>query len=272
MDHLLLTSFSDYLGKQRSLEEAVRKRLLELVEKDLGGFLRRWVDSGFTEVFDSAYDHNYYEKARQRIARDSQCQQENPDYAQFSKALQLVASFLKKEQRKKDLGSTRKPHHLSSEQPPSSSASSAANVPATQPSSSSAGSPSSPPVLDLTEGELREMHAVKHERNPEARRQCIEHYCSLHGGRIYCECCGFDFKKNYGSLGVGYIEIHHLNPISQQDEVHPIDPRTDLVPLCANCHAMIHRVLASDKNLEGMESLNALKRIVEECNAQGECQ
>jgi len=28
--------------------------------------------------------------------------------------------------------------------------------------------------------------------------------------------CGFDFKKVYGELGDGFIEAHHLLPISQK--------------------------------------------------------
>ena len=62
-------------------------------------------------------------------------------------------------------------------------------------------------------------------------------------------------------MGDGFIEVHHLSPISQQTEAHAIDPTTDLVPLCANCHAMIHRVLTQE-HCEGAASLQRLKEII----------
>jgi hypothetical protein len=60
-----------------------------------------------------------------------------------------------------------------------------------------------------------------------------------------CQACGFDFKKVYGDLGAGYIECHHLNPLSERPEVdwgEGIRSRLDDVTvLCANCHRMVHR-------------------------------
>lgn len=45
----------------------------------------------------------------------------------------------------------------------------------------------------------------------------------------------------YGSLGAGFIEVHHVKPLHLQDEEFIIDPATDLVCVCANCHRMLHR-------------------------------
>ena len=45
----------------------------------------------------------------------------------------------------------------------------------------------------------------------------------------------------YGSFGENFIEVHHLKPISTYDGEHEVNPLTDLVPLCSNCHSMIHR-------------------------------
>lgn len=54
-----------------------------------------------------------------------------------------------------------------------------------------------------------------------------------------CEVCGFDFGEQYGSVGQGYIECHHVEPLARSG------PRTtyqeDLVLVCANCHRMLHR-------------------------------
>ena len=34
--------------------------------------------------------------------------------------------------------------------------------------------------------------------------------------------------------------MHHIVPLSQIRELHEVDPIKDLVPICPNCHAMIH--------------------------------
>ena len=55
-----------------------------------------------------------------------------------------------------------------------------------------------------------------------------------------CYTCGFDFEHHYGNLGAGYIEAHHTIPVRSL----VAGARTkisDLVPLCANCHRIIHR-------------------------------
>lgn len=92
-----------------------------------------------------------------------------------------------------------------------------------------------------TEGLEHQYNLTKKERNPELRRKCIEHYKRLWGGHIHCICCGFDFGKAYGKIGEDYIEIHHLTPHSTFEGEHTVDPINDLIPLCSNCHSMIHK-------------------------------
>ncbi len=93
-----------------------------------------------------------------------------------------------------------------------------------------------------TEGVENQYNLTRKERNPEIRRKCIEYYKQLWHGRIHCICCGFDFGKAYGEIGEGYIEVHHLTPHHTFAGVHTVDPANDLIPLCSNCHSMIHRV------------------------------
>ena len=93
-----------------------------------------------------------------------------------------------------------------------------------------------------TEGVEHQFNLTKKERNPELRRKCIEYYKSLWGGHIHCICCGFDFEKAYGDIGKDYIEVHHVNPHHSYVGEHMVDPTRDLIPLCSNCHSMIHRV------------------------------
>ena len=41
----------------------------------------------------------------------------------------------------------------------------------------------------------------------------------------------------YGVPGI--IEVHHLRPLSDGCE-RETDPAKDLIPVCPNCHALIH--------------------------------
>ena len=76
-------------------------------------------------------------------------------------------------------------------------------------------------------------------RNMELRKACIEYFKQLHDGHIICECCGFDYTKAY-KIDDEYIEIHHRFPFAHTEGEHLVNAATDLVPLCANCHRMIH--------------------------------
>lgn len=89
--------------------------------------------------------------------------------------------------------------------------------------------------LSYVEGELHEVFCNRYERNIEARKACIE----LNGCR--CVVCGMDFESRYGKIGHGFIHVHHLVPISSIGESYQINPATDLVPVCPNCHNMLHR-------------------------------
>jgi 5-methylcytosine-specific restriction protein A len=49
-----------------------------------------------------------------------------------------------------------------------------------------------------------------------------------------------NFEKFYGVVGKGFIEVHHLIPLSDIKKEYELDPIKDLRPVCPNCHAMIH--------------------------------
>lgn len=85
------------------------------------------------------------------------------------------------------------------------------------------------------EGSVREIKVNAYERNPLARQKCLDHW------KYNCQCCGFNFEKIYGEIGKTFIHVHHLKPISEIKEEYVLNPIEDLIPLCANCHAMIHR-------------------------------
>lgn len=80
-------------------------------------------------------------------------------------------------------------------------------------------------------------------RNTVARKKCIEYYFP-DNKQYKCILCGFDFEKQYGSKGVKYIEVHHIESHTTKSKIigkHEIDPIKDLIPICSNCHSIIHR-------------------------------
>jgi len=85
------------------------------------------------------------------------------------------------------------------------------------------------------EGASKTVSVNAYERNSEARAKSIEH----HGYR--CVVCTFDFEKFYGAIGQNYIHVHHVVPLAEIKKEYELDPIKDLVPVCPNCHAIIHR-------------------------------
>jgi len=87
----------------------------------------------------------------------------------------------------------------------------------------------------FTEGTEKQVLQTRYERNPHARRKCIE----VHG--FCCSVCDFNFQRTFGELGRDFIHVHHLQMIANSNGEYAIDPVNDLRPVCPNCHAMIHR-------------------------------
>jgi predicted HNH restriction endonuclease len=86
----------------------------------------------------------------------------------------------------------------------------------------------------LVEGAVCQITVNAYERNPKARRQCIEEH-----GRACC-ICSFSFGEAYGPVAEKVIHVHHLRALSEIGEEYDVDPLKDLRPLCPNCHAVLH--------------------------------
>ncbi len=103
----------------------------------------------------------------------------------------------------------------------------------------------------FVDGGIKYRYVKSYERNPKNRLLAIKE----HG--VIRKACGFDFEAVYGERGKEYIEIHHIQQLSELEEPAEINPRTDLIPLCANCHRMIHRkkdeVLTVEQLIEILE-------------------
>lgn len=105
----------------------------------------------------------------------------------------------------------------------------------------------------LSEGKKRKITASSYERNPEARKRCVEYY------GYKCAVCDFDFVKTYGSIGELFIHVHHLDPLGGSSEERYVDPIKDLRPVCPNCHAMIHRKIPVF-TIEELQKMLMIKR------------
>lgn len=105
------------------------------------------------------------------------------------------------------------------------------------------------PSSRFTEGVAKRVLVNRYERSQPAREECLK----LYG--YSCMACGFNFEENFGDLGKGQIHVHHTVPISSINEKYQVDPANHLIPLCPNCHHMIHR-------REPPFSLQELKNII----------
>ena len=86
----------------------------------------------------------------------------------------------------------------------------------------------------LPEGKQIKIIANKYERRGYNRVLCIREY------DYKCWVCDMSFPDIYPGLGSDYIQVHHVVPVSQLGPNYVINPIEDLVPLCSNCHSMIH--------------------------------
>ena len=97
----------------------------------------------------------------------------------------------------------------------------------------------------INEGFKKAISVKVYERSTKLRDAAIKKFTV--NGIISCECCKFNFEKFYGKeIGTGYIEIHHLKPIFkyERQELKKFinEAIKNLVPVCSNCHRIIHRV------------------------------
>jgi len=120
-----------------------------------------------------------------------------------------------------------------------------------------------PDVLDEKtdhfEGVKKQILVNKYERSSIARQRCIE----FHG--LNCKVCKTNFVTIYGEMGAGFIHIHHLIPIHKIGKEYQVNYEKDLIPVCPNCHAMLHR------KINGTEpTIDELKEIIKKSSARAQ--
>lgn len=209
----------------------------DFTETKLVEFIRKYVDSSFGGIYE-CLDHNFYDRVRNRIATNpAMSAEDNAADLAYSVHLKRYSDFLESKAFRKLLKI-----RINTEVSNSRLCSDNQSVTKT----------ASPLFREESEGArkhiLREMDVIQ--RNPQLRQRCLNQY------GYQCQCCGMNFAALYGELlGANFIEVHHLKPIStyEQDGV-PEDFLENLVPLCSNCHSMIHRIVESDHPLRDLRA------------------
>jgi putative restriction endonuclease len=117
--------------------------------------------------------------------------------------------------------------------------------------------PSIAPRRDLEteyfDGTRKVRYSTFYERNPNLRKLAIE----IH--KLTCKVCDMNFAQRYGSLGQGFIHVHHLTPLHSTGRV-AINPERDLTVVCPNCHYMIHRPKGKILTIEELRAVLAANR------------
>jgi 5-methylcytosine-specific restriction protein A len=71
------------------------------------------------------------------------------------------------------------------------------------------------------------------------------------------------FGNRYGPEMDGFIHVHHLVPLSETRGGYSIDPARHLVPVCPNCHAVLHSIGGTVRSVEEVREM--LRRQQEPC-------
>lgn len=110
----------------------------------------------------------------------------------------------------------------------------------------------------IFEGSLVTKEISYKSRSSKLREAAINYYKV--NDKIICHICSFDFEEVYGEIGKGYIEIHHVKPIYQYEKTDTkkflSDALKNLMPVCSNCHRMLHR----EKGLDHKKLIRVLKK------------
>jgi predicted HNH restriction endonuclease len=93
-----------------------------------------------------------------------------------------------------------------------------------------------------SEGKRLQRETYFFARNPELVKKAKKVRGSINDNA--CEACGFKFRNKYGAYSDGYIECHHINPLSERPEKERgeniLTSINDVRIVCSNCHRMIH--------------------------------
>ncbi len=107
----------------------------------------------------------------------------------------------------------------------------------------------------VTEGTQAIVQTKVYKRSNKLREKAIQFYTV--DSRIKCQACCFDFEDFYGEYGRNFIEIHHQKPVFQfdGDDIEKTINKAleNVIPVCSNCHRMIHRRRENPLSLEELK-------------------
>lgn len=113
-------------------------------------------------------------------------------------------------------------------------------------------------AVSSLEGRLVESTSNRRERNRENRQRCLTNYDNQ---RPPCVVCRMNFFDRYGLIGRGFIHVHHRRPTANyNEEGEELIPEKDLVPVCPNCHAMLH--IGCDASKGEVRSIEELSEML----------
>lgn len=69
------------------------------------------------------------------------------------------------------------------------------------------------------------------------KKECIDYYGAI------CDICGFDFGYTYGEAYEQCIDVHNQKSVQGEEILPTTHPTEDLIPICHNCHHVIHSVV-----------------------------
>lgn len=99
-------------------------------------------------------------------------------------------------------------------------------------------------LIVIEEGQLEQRTSKQRRRSQKLTQIAITEFKKRYG-KLFCTVCDFDFFKTYKKYGKDYIEIHHLKPVHLMNTkgIKTILSKAldKVVPVCSNCHRMIHR-------------------------------
>jgi len=239
-----------YIANLNARRKPNAESIAFFTENELAEFIRRFADVQFKGIY-VEQDHNYYDRIYSQIPLNQAMKDANEIAdLKFSSHLKLYSIFLESNDykqlfKRRIAGVNEK--KVPSNNPSNTLTATGTTAEQTHPERSLT---STPKFREETEGERK--HVTKEieviYRNPALRQQCLDKY------GYQCQCCGMDFAEIYGKeLGANFIEVHHLKLISsfEKDGI-PENFLENLVPLCSNCHSMIHHIKDSEHTLRDL--------------------
>ena len=212
-----------YIANLEAKRKSNAESIANFTEMELADFIRQYADASFKGIY-VELNHNYYDHISSKIPINQEMKAVNEAAnLKYSSHLKLYSAFLESKHFKQLFKS-----RIASPDEQASITKGTAFL-------SVSSTPQKPKEREITEGEKKHVEFERAHRNPKLRQACLDKY------GYQCQCCGMDFVSMYGEeLGANFIEVHHLQMISTYDENRPENYVENLVPLCSNCHSMIH--------------------------------